>query len=143
MPVLDTTGPNPPIASVPGTPVAVIPSPLVPVVAPPASSPVPVQISDSGLPITVERISIDATPIFTTFGFEASGVSQSFASTLNELPSHDDATSAASVGEGGNDSEAPQSSIDSDDRSMSVWNGMLTFSPELVRRLGLDERSLD
>lgn len=139
-PVLDTTGPNPPITSIPVKPVAVAPSPVTPVITPPASTPVAQQISDAGLPVTVERISIDPTPIITAFAFETSGVSQSFADAMNELPASEGAASHAAIG---NDSEAPETSIDSDNRSLSVWDGMLTFSPELVRRLGLDERSLD
>ena len=142
-PVLDTMGPNPPITSIPITPVAVTPPTVVPVISPPVSTPIAVQISDSGLPITVERISIDPTPIITAFTFETSGVSQSFANALNELPASEGAASDSPGGNVGNDDEATKSTIQSDDRELSAWDGLVTFSPELVRILGLDERSLD
>ena len=138
-PVLDTTGPNPPITSIPGAPIVTAPPTVVPVVPLPVAPPISPQFGDSGLPITVERISIDPTPILAAFAFETSGVSQAFSNALNALPSHEDAASFVLLSEAG-DSEAPQTSIQSDERALSVWDGMLTFTPELVRQLGLDER---
>jgi filamentous hemagglutinin family protein len=131
---------NTPVVNTPVAPT----NPIQTVIATPAPALPPITLGDkSNVPITVERISIDPTPMITAFAFETSGVSQSFANAMNDLPTSQNESSSESFREVGNGSKEPQSSMDSDSRSMSVWDGMLTFSPELVHSLGLDERTLD
>jgi filamentous hemagglutinin family protein len=136
--IITPTNPVPAVVVNLPTAPAIPASPVVNTPSPAPTSPTVFTL----LPATVEQISIDATPILTATAFQTSGVSQAFVNAMNDLTSEEDKQSPTPVSDTG-DAQPQQQSIESEDRELSIWNGLLRFSPELVRKFGLDESYLD
>jgi filamentous hemagglutinin family protein len=125
-----------PVVNAPATPA---PPAEIATVTPPANPVAVVQESDSDFPSTVERVSIDLTPATTTNGFDAPATFQSVAASRNERPMIESVSSPVSTANASDagDAQPMTTTQEGDNRSLSVWEGLLTIAPELARRLGL------
>ena len=131
-PTIDTPLVNTPVAPT-------IPIQTVIATQAPALPPI-TQGDKSNIPITVERISIDPTPMMTALTFEGPVAFRSITTARNESLMTQDTSSTPLATEVNAEGEAQPTTAaqDSEGRSLSVWEGLLTISPELARVLGLD-----